>query len=144
MKTVPLLMATHVLLRYREPVPHVLVQSLHELHRDHLDSEIDVELDRWQNGWNDDGFISTGLNFFSGLIFTTAQVVFIAAKIAFIFTSLPAVQIYDFHIFTVVYSPLHGFIWNQHNDQLPVGWLSQLVEHCTGIAKVMGLNPVQA
>ena len=49
--------------------------------------------------------------FFSGLIFTTAQVVFITAKIAFIFTSLSAVQIYDFHISTVVYSPLHRFIW---------------------------------
>ena len=34
-------------------------------------------------------------------------------KIAFIFTSLSAVQIYDFHIYTVVYSPLHGIIWNQ-------------------------------
>ena len=30
----------------------------------------------------------TGLNFFSGPIFTTAQVVFIIAKIAFIFTYL--------------------------------------------------------
>ena len=46
-----------------------------------------------------------------------------------------AVQIYDFHIFTVVYSPLHGFIWYQHNEQLPVGLLAQFVEHCT----VMGL-----
>ena len=27
------------------------------------------------------------------------------------------------------YSSLHGFIWNQHNDQLPVGLLAQLVEH---------------
>ena len=36
--------------------------------------------------------------FFSGLIFTTAEVVFITAKIAFILTSLSAVQIYDFHI----------------------------------------------
>ena len=68
----------------------------------------------------------------------------ITAKIAFIFTSLTAVQIYDFHIFTTVYSPLHGFIWNQHSDQLPVGLLAQLVEHCTGIAEVMGSNPVQA
>ena len=33
---------------------------------------------------------------------------------------------------------------NQHNDQLPVGLLAQLVEHCTGIAEVMGSNPVQA
>ena len=52
-----------------------------------------------------------------------AQVVFIrtllehylstTTKIDFIFTSLSAVQIYDFHIYTVVYSPLHGIIWNQ-------------------------------
>ena len=38
--------------------------------------------------------------------FTNAQVVFIAAKIAFIFTSLSVVQMYDFHISTVVYSTL--------------------------------------
>ena len=56
-----------------------------------------------------------------GLIFTTAQVVFITAKMAFIFTSLSAVQIYDFPIFTVVYSPLHRFIWNQYDNQLLVG-----------------------
>ena len=29
-------------------------------------------------------------------------------------------------------------------DQLPVGLIAQLVEHCTGIAEVMGSNPVQA
>ena len=29
-------------------------------------------------------------------------------------------------------------------DQLPVGLLAQLVEHWTGIAEVMGSNPVQA
>ena len=39
--------------------------------------------------------------FFSGLIFTTPQVVFITAKIAFIFASLSAVYLYDFHIFIV-------------------------------------------
>ena len=85
--------------------------------------------------------------FFSGLIFTTAQVVFLTAGrslsylrlypqfkyMTFIFTSLSAVQIYDFHISTVVYSPLHRFIWNQHNYQLPVDLLVQLVERCTGI-----------
>ena len=53
-------------------------------------------------------------------------------------------DIYDFHIFTVIYSPLWGFIWNQHNDQLPVGLLAQLVEHCTSIALVLGPNLVQA
>ena len=37
-----------------------------------------------------------------------------------------------------------GFIWNQHSDQLPLGLLAQLIEHCTGIAEVMGSNPVLA
>ena len=46
-------------------------------------------------------------------------------------------------MFTVVYSPLQSFILNQHNDQLPVGLLAQLVEHCTGITEIMGSNPVQ-
>ena len=53
------------------------------------------------------------------------------------------VQIYYFHILTVIYSPLHGFIWNQF-DQLPIGLLAWVVEHCTGIAEVIGSNPVQA
>ena len=30
------------------------------------------------------------------------------------------------------------------NDQLPVGLLALLVERCTGIAEVMGSNPVRA
>ena len=42
-----------------------------------------------------------------------------------IFTSLSAVHIYDFHIVTVIYSSHHGFVWNQHNDQLPIGMLNQ-------------------
>ena len=57
---------------------------------------------------------------------------------------LSAVQIYDFHIFTVVYSPLYGLIWNQHDNQLPIGLLAQKVERCTGIAEVTGSNLVQA
>ena len=36
------------------------------------------------------------------------------------------------------------FIWTQFIDQLPVSLLAQLVERCTGIAEVMGLNPVRA
>ena len=42
------------------------------------------------------------------------------------------------------YSSLHGFIWNQRNDQLPVGMLAQSVEHFTGITEVIGSNPIQA
>ena len=36
----------------------------------------------------------------AGLTFTTAQVVYIIARITFIFTSLSAVQTYDFHIYS--------------------------------------------
>ena len=36
------------------------------------------------------------------------------------------------------------FICTQFIDQLPVGLLAQLVERCTGIAEVMGSNPVRA
>ena len=33
---------------------------------------------------------------------------------------------------------------NSQQDQLSVGLIAQLVEHCTGIAEVMALNLVQA
>ena len=33
---------------------------------------------------------------------------------------------------------------NSQSGQLPDGLIAQLVEHCTGIAEVMGSNPVQA
>ena len=39
---------------------------------------------------------------------------------------------------------LHGYITNSQYDQLPVGLIAELVEHCTGIAEVMDSNPVQA
>ena len=40
-------------------------------------------------------------------------------------------------MFTVIFSSLLGFIWNQHDNQLPVSLSAQLVEHCTGIAEAM-------
>ena len=81
------------------------------------------------------------------LVLSTAPVLqrsWVNLNPAFIVTSFSPVQIYDFHLFTVVYSPLHGFIWNQLDNQLPVGLLAQLVEHCTGIAEVLDSNPIQA
>ena len=36
-----------------------------------------------------------------------------------------------------------GFIAKHHNDQSPVGLLTELIEHCTDIAEVMGSNPVR-
>ena len=80
----------------------------------------------------------TSLNFFQALFSpATASVVFITARKS-VLISLSAVHLYDFHIFTAIYSSIHGFIWKQHNDRLLIGLLAQLVEHCTGIVEVMG------
>ena len=42
-----------------------------------------------------------------------------------------------------VFNLLSGSVFTLTNV-LPVGLIAQLVEHCTGIAEVMGSNPVQA
>ena len=39
---------------------------------------------------------------------------------------------------------LYEYMTNLERDQLPVGFLVQLVEHCTGITDDMGSNLVQA
>ena len=46
---------------------------------------------------------------------------------------------YSFIFFTI-----YGYITNSKSDQLPDGLIAQLVEHCIGIAEVMGSNLVQA
>ena len=90
-----------------------LIQVKADLGQRFLVSSAGRALRRYRRGH---GFKSrTGLNFFSGLIFTIAQVLFITARVTFIFTPLSAVQIYDLHIFTVVYiygvvKPLHIYI----------------------------------
>ena len=56
--------------------------------------------------------------------------------------SLPANWVSSY-IYTYLFI-LHGYITNSQYDQLSVGLIAQLVEHCTGIAEVMGSNPVQA
>ena len=50
---------------------------------------------------------------------------------------------------TLIYSQslIHyfmGLLLSQNNHQLPAGLLALLIEHCTGVAQVMGSNPVQA
>ena len=39
---------------------------------------------------------------------------------------------------------MYGDVTNSQFDQLPVGLIVQLVEHCTGIAEVTGSDLVQA
>ena len=47
-------------------------------------------------------------------------------------------------IYSLVLFIIYGYITNSQNDQLPDGLITQLVEHCNGIAEVMGSSPVQA
>ena len=69
---------------------------------------------------------------------------FITTKIVSIFPSLSAVQIYDFHVFTVVYSPLHGFIWNQLKFVSSVGRALYRYRRGHGFKSRTGLNFFQA
>ena len=82
--------------------------------------------------WNwiyENSGIHLNCGIFSGFLFATAQVAYITSMIIHLFILSSAVQMY---------------ITNSHNDQLSVCLIAQLVEHCTGIAEVMGSNPVQA
>ena len=67
----------------------------------------------------------------------------VTARIFLLFDLSSPVQIYVSYIYIHLFI-LHGCITNSQYDQLPVGLIAQLVEHCTGIAEVMGSNPVQA
>ena len=50
--------------------------------------------------------------------------------------------------FSAIVECFYCVAWQLDNDniidQLSLGFLAQLVEHCTGIAEIMGSNPVQA
>ena len=41
-------------------------------------------------------------------------------------------------IYSLAFLVIYGYITNSHRDQFSVGLIAQLVEHCTGIAQVMG------
>ena len=58
--------------------------------------------------------------------------------------SFSAVQNIWSFIYWLVYFTTFGYITNLQCDQLTVSSITQLVQHCTGIAEVMGSNPVQA
>ena len=75
--------------------------------------------------------------FFSGLIFTIALVVFIIAKITFIFISLSAIHICHFYVFTVIHLSLHGSL------ETNILTTSPLHRYRRGHT-CMGSNPVQA
>ena len=55
----------------------------------------------------------------------------------------PQFKYMTFRIFICIIT-FSGYITNSQRDQLPVGLIAQLVEHCTGIAEVVGSNPVEA
>ena len=45
-------------------------------------------------------------------------------------------------IFTI--QQIYEYLTNSQRDYVPVGLIAQLLEHCNGIAEVMGSIPVQA
>ena len=93
---------------------------------------------------NGHGFEShSGLNFFQALI-SQLHKLCTTAMINHVFISFSAVQIYDLSYIHLHSSSSTGYITNSQRDQLSVGLIAQLVEHFTGIAEVMGSNPVQA
>ena len=51
---------------------------------------------------------------------------------------------YIYFIYSLVFFTNYRYITISQSNQLPDGLIAQLVEHCTGIAEVMGSNPVQA
>ena len=79
--------------------------------------------------------------FFSDFLFA-----YITAMIIHLFILSSAVQMYEFSYihFHLISSMGISVIRILHNDQLPVRSIVQLVEHYTGIAEVMGSNPIQA
>ena len=80
---------------------------------------------------------------FFRLSFRNCSSCVVTARTFLLFDLSSAVQIYVSYIYIHSFI-LHGYITNSQYDQLPVGLIAQLVEHCTGIAEVMGSNPVQA
>ena len=66
--------------------------------------------------------------------------------ISHVFISFSAVQIYMYDLSYVhlkLFFTIDGYITNSQCDQFPDGLIAQLVEHCSGIAEVMGSDPVQ-
>ena len=47
-----------------------------------------------------------------------------------------------FHVFIYILYHLQVYSISE-SDQLPVGFIAQLVERCTSVVQVMGLNPVK-
>ena len=68
---------------------------------------------------------------------------FLAARISYI-RLFTAVQIYEFHISKIIIHHLDGLFGPNILTSSQLALLVQLVERCTGIAEVMGSNPILA
>ena len=83
----------------------------------------------------------SSLNFFR-LSFRSYLSCVVTARIFLLFDFHPQFKYVSYiyiHLFI-----LHGYITNSQYDQLPVGLIAQLVEHCTGIESRSSLNFFQA
>ena len=80
---------------------------------------------------------------FQVLLPTTSSVVFSAARISYI-RLFTAVQIYEFHISKINIHHFDGLFGPNILTSSQLALLALLAERCTGIAEVMGSNPVRA
>ena len=102
---------------------------------------VDKALHRHRRGH---GFEScSSLNFFQASFSQLLKLSTVTARIFLLFDLSSAVQIYVSYIYISLFI-LHAHITNSQYNQLPVGLIAQLVEHCMGIVEVMDSNPVQA
>ena len=81
--------------------------------------------------------------FLSGSLYKTALLlkVIFSGFINHVFISFSADMTFHNHLHSL---PSMGIIMNSQCDKLPDSMIAQLVEHCTGITKVVDLNSVQA
>ena len=87
------------------------------------------------------GFNSrTSLNFFRPFFYYCLRSVQYREDALIFISWNTAVHIYDFYLFTVIYSSLHVFIWNQNNDQFSVSRALRRYRRGHGFKSSSGLN----
>ena len=83
------------------------------------------------------------MKIFQALISQLLRVACITVMINHVSIFLRSSNIWSF-IYSFTFFTFFGYITNSQFDQLlPDDFIAQLVEHCTGIAEVMGSNPIQ-
>ena len=68
--------------------------------------------------------------------------VIVIVIVIFLDNSVQGGKVHEVIPISLAFFIIYGYITKSELDQLSVGLIAQLVEHCTGIAAVMGSNSV--